>query len=77
MMKLDATSMYRKLRLVAAAGILSITSGCAALSDRLVCRTLIDPPYETDPAAAQLHQTLTVVDLHADTLLWNRDLLQQ
>jgi len=77
MMNFDATSMYRKLRFVAAAAILSITSGCAALSDRIICRTLINPPYDTDPAAAQLHQTLTVVDLHADTLLWNRDLLQR
>jgi microsomal dipeptidase-like Zn-dependent dipeptidase len=77
MMNFDATSMNRKLRLVAAATILSITSSCAALSDRIICRTLIDPPYDTDPAAAQLHRTLTVVDLHADTLLWNRDLLQR
>lgn len=77
MLNVDANSVCRKLPLVAAAAILSIQSGCAALGDRIICRTLIDPPYETKPAATQLHQTLTVVDLHADTLLWNRDLLQR
>jgi microsomal dipeptidase-like Zn-dependent dipeptidase len=32
-------------------------------------------PYFVPPAAADLHEHLTVVDLHADTLLWGRDLL--
>ena len=32
-------------------------------------------PYLVSPAAADLHERLTVVDLHADTLLWGRDLL--
>ncbi|HEY3164784.1 MAG TPA: membrane dipeptidase [Candidatus Limnocylindrales bacterium] len=32
-------------------------------------------PYLVPPAAADLHEHLTVVDLHADTLLWGRDLL--
>lgn len=27
------------------------------------------------PAAASLHQRLTIIDLHADTLMWKRDLL--
>ena len=30
---------------------------------------------EVSPAARDLHERLTVVDLHADTLLWGRDLL--
>jgi membrane dipeptidase len=35
-----------------------------------------DPgPYLAEPAAADLHERLTVVDLHADSLLWGRDLL--
>ena len=69
--------MARKSMLLAAAAIHSIMAGCAALSDRLICRTLIDPPYQTELPAVQLHRTLTVIDLHADTLLWNRDLLQR
>ena len=77
MVKFDASAFFRKVRVAVVAAILSIQCGCAALSDRIICRTLIDPPYETDPAAARLHRMLTVVDLHADTLLWNRDLLQR
>lgn len=33
------------------------------------------PPYVASPAAQELHRTLLVADLHADTLLWGRDLL--
>ncbi|HSL77537.1 MAG TPA: membrane dipeptidase [Candidatus Limnocylindrales bacterium] len=31
-------------------------------------------PYVASPRAVELHRTLTVVDLHADSLLWGRDL---
>ncbi|HEX5824965.1 MAG TPA: membrane dipeptidase [Candidatus Limnocylindrales bacterium] len=34
-------------------------------------------PYRIGPAARDLHERLTVVDLHADSLLWGRDLLQR
>jgi membrane dipeptidase len=34
-------------------------------------------PYATSPAARDLHERLTIVDLHADSLLWGRDLLQR
>ncbi len=33
------------------------------------------PPYPASDAALRLHRTLRVVDLHADPLLWKRDLL--
>jgi membrane dipeptidase len=33
------------------------------------------PPYAASDAARALHATLRVADMHADTLLWNRDLL--
>jgi membrane dipeptidase len=33
-------------------------------------------PYLVPPAAADLHEQLTIVDLHADSLLWGRDLLR-
>jgi len=33
------------------------------------------PPYSASRAARELHQKLLVADMHADTLLWNRDLL--
>jgi membrane dipeptidase len=33
------------------------------------------PPYQVSPAAQNLHQQLFVADMHADSLLWNRNLL--
>jgi microsomal dipeptidase-like Zn-dependent dipeptidase len=35
------------------------------------------PPYQTSEKARQLHEKLLVADLHADSLLWNRDLLEK
>ncbi len=33
------------------------------------------PPYQASAKARELHKQLFVADLHADTLLWDRDLL--
>ena len=33
------------------------------------------PPYEASDAARELHSRLVIADLHADSLLWGRDLL--
>ena len=33
------------------------------------------PPYTVSPHVTKFHQTLFIADLHADSLLWNRDLL--
>ena len=35
------------------------------------------PAYPVPPRAAALHATLQLTDLHADSLLWGRDLLQR
>jgi hypothetical protein len=35
----------------------------------------VPPPYTVSPAASTLHTSLFVADLHADSLLWDRDLL--
>jgi membrane dipeptidase len=35
------------------------------------------PPYLASERAVELHKKLLVADLHADTLLWNRDLLDR
>ena len=77
MIPIDAKANCSKVRAAMVVAVSLLSWGCASLGDRMICRTLIDPPYETGPAAAQLHQELSVVDLHADTLLWNRDLLQR
>ena len=39
--------------------------------------TLNPPPYTASDRAAELHKKLLVADLHADSLLWNRDLLDR
>lgn len=36
-----------------------------------------NPPYAVSQAAQNLHAKLFVADLHADSLLWNRNLLEQ
>lgn len=40
-------------------------------------KTLAHPPYKVSAAAQQLHRQLIVVDLHADSLLWGRNLLSR
>lgn len=41
------------------------------------CTTRIRPPYVVSDRARALHQRLWVADLHADSLLWGRDLLRR
>ena len=43
--------------------------------ERYFNRTLVPPPYEASPRARDLYRQLVVADLHADSLLWGRDLL--
>ena len=40
-------------------------------------KILNKPPYPASERALTLHRQLTVADLHADSLLWGRDLLQR
>jgi microsomal dipeptidase-like Zn-dependent dipeptidase len=40
-------------------------------------KVLKKPPYTASQRAVRLHQDLTIADLHADSLLWGRDLLQR
>src|SRR6266567_350884 len=39
--------------------------------------SLNPPPYLASERAVELHKKLLVADLHADSLLWNRDLLDR
>ncbi len=59
------------------AGIPPLLVGCASMADRLINGTRITPPYHANPTAEQLHQKLLIVDLHADTMLWDRNLLKR
>ena len=47
----------------------------SARTERRLNRVADPGPYLVAPEAADLHERLTVVDLHADSLLWGRDLL--
>ena len=63
-----------------AAGV-AVGFGSRVIGRRMVLRaerrlgpTAIPGPYHASPRARELHQSLQVVDLHADSLLWGRDL---
>ncbi len=47
------------------------------LVDQRQNKVLAKPPYTASDKAFALHRQLTVVDLHADSLLWGRDLLER
>ena len=77
----------RSLAVATVAGTALAVGGSIArysAGDRLSARTerrlnrVVDPgPYALPAAVADLHERLTVVDLHADSLLWGRDLLRR
>jgi microsomal dipeptidase-like Zn-dependent dipeptidase len=46
-----------------------------ALVERRLNGTLKPPPYSPSPRARAIYDRLLVADLHADSLLWGRDLL--
>ena len=45
--------------------------------ERRFNRTLHPPPYQPSARAQALHRTLTMADLHGDSLLWGRNLLRR
>jgi microsomal dipeptidase-like Zn-dependent dipeptidase len=45
--------------------------------DRSMNPVVAHDPYEVSEEARALHATIPVADLHADSLLWNRDLLKR
>lgn len=46
-------------------------------AERRHCPTTNQPPFAASERARELHRALAVVDLHADSLLWGRDLLRR
>lgn len=67
----------RTVKIIVIAGVLPLLAGCASMADRLINGTRKKPPYQSNPVAEQLHQDLLIADLHADTMLWNRNLLNR
>ena len=56
------------------AGGFAIAAAASPLGERALNRVHRPPPYRASPRAMELHRSLAVVDLHADSLLWGRDL---
>jgi len=47
------------------------------MMERYFNKTRNQPPYHVSGYTREVHNRLIVVDLHADSLLWNRDLLKR
>lgn len=48
----------------------------ASLVERVLNPVINKPPYTVSAKAQALHDKLLIADMHADSLLWNRDLLE-
>lgn len=48
----------------------------ASLTERVLNPVINKPPYKVSEKAQALHDKLFVADMHADSLLWDRDLLE-
>jgi microsomal dipeptidase-like Zn-dependent dipeptidase len=48
-----------------------------SLADKFLNRVVNHQPSPVSETAKQLHEKLLIADLHADCLLWNRDLLER
>lgn len=59
------------------AGLAAVMTVGADMADRSMNHVVTPGPYIAPPAAESLLRTLDVVDLHADALLWPRDLVQR
>ncbi len=67
------TKILRGLAVVVALGLAGFFVFAPSLVESRKNATLRPPPYRVSADAAALHARLTVVDLHTDTLLWDRD----
>src|SRR5215213_6736842 len=47
------------------------------VAEHMLNGTRVRPPYGASERARALHPTLLVADMHADTLLWDRDVLER
>jgi membrane dipeptidase len=65
------------LSVVVALGVAAFFFVAPGVVERRVNGVLGRPPYEASARARELHQRLFVADLHADSLLWDRDILER
>jgi membrane dipeptidase len=57
--------------------LVAIFATVPRLVDEHENKVLKRPPYTASARAVELHKRLTIVDLHSDSLLWGRDLLER
>lgn len=57
--------------------VLAFFTSVPRLVDERENKILKKPPYPASDRAFSLHRQLTIADLHADSLLWGRDLLER
>ncbi|MFT3743633.1 MAG: dipeptidase [Pyrinomonadaceae bacterium] len=57
-----------------AAGLIFVFFFAAGYTERKLNPIIAPPPYQVSEKAKALHEKLLVADMHADSLLWNRDL---
>lgn len=62
--------------LVVVAAFIGFTIGPAYL-ERMMNKVIDHAPYKISDEASTLHDSLTIADLHSDTLLWHRDVLDR
>ncbi len=73
-MKKFAKIAVSLIALLIAGALIFVFLFAASLTERLLNPVVAREPYQVSPRAADLHEKLLVADLHADSLLWNRDL---
>jgi microsomal dipeptidase-like Zn-dependent dipeptidase len=56
------------------AGGYALATAASPIGERALNRVHRRGPYRASARAVELHRSMTVVDLHADSLLWGRDL---
>lgn len=67
--------IFRALLVLLVLAIISFFVFAPSVVESNMNRTLHPPPYTASAAAIALHRKLLVADLHADSLLWDRNLL--
>lgn len=65
------------LALLLVVGALAFFFVVPGVAERLSNKTRQSPPYRASERARTLQRTLAVADMHADSLLWDRDLLER
>ncbi len=60
-----------------AVGAVAFLTVAPGIVDKQQNRNLTPGPYDAPDAVQEFHDSLTIMDWHADTLLWNRDMLAE